>query len=62
VEKKAKIADFSTFFAKIVCALAYVHIFYYLCRLFHNARNVRIHMGTQKEYAKHQKYSNHRTR
>ena len=31
VEKKAEIADFSTFFVKILSALAYVHIFSYLC-------------------------------
>ena len=53
---------FPLFFVKIVCALAYVHIFHYLCGLFRNMRNVRIHTGTQKEYAKHQKYSNNRTR
>ena len=42
--------------------LAYINKIHYLCRLFRNVRNVRVHTDTQKTYAKHQKYSNHRTR
>ena len=51
-----------TFFEKLLTLLAYVHFLLYLCRLFHNVRNVRACIGTRKEYAKHQKYSHHRTR
>ena len=38
VEKKVENANFSTFFAKIVYALAYVHIFLYLCTFLRRRR------------------------
>ena len=45
MEKKAEDADFSTFFVKIVNALAYVHFFSYLCAFFAKQREMIKHDG-----------------
>ena len=45
MEKEAENADFSTFFVKIVNALAYVHFFLYLCAFFAQQREMIKHDG-----------------
>lgn len=45
MEKEAENADFSTFFVKIVNALAYVHFFSYLCAFFAQQREMIKHDG-----------------
>ena len=51
-----------SFCMKFCSWFAYIKKKLYLCRLFYIVRNVRAYTSTLKTYAKHQKYSNHRTR